>query len=202
LKEDEEGKDNGQQRGGEGFDDAAELIEASGGAADFTDLDGVVGGGADGTRIALAGGRQGASGVGDAELLADVLDLPLGTAVCGVAGAVEGAHFLRDVVAVSREIVGDSDELGEDAPSCDAQESGENENYGHGGDGARQAKAFEKSDDGSKEESEKDGESQGEEENFGEIEDGDSENRDGDEPELRKHAWDRGGVHRVSMLRS
>ena len=54
LEEDEEGEDDGEQRGGEGLDDAAELIEASGGAADFADLDGVLGGGADGV-----GGRPG-----------------------------------------------------------------------------------------------------------------------------------------------
>jgi hypothetical protein len=34
----------------------------------------------------------------------------------GVAGAVEGLHFLRDVAAVGGEVVGDSDELGEEGP--------------------------------------------------------------------------------------
>ena len=57
-----------------------------------------------------------------------------------------------------------------------------------GGDGAREAKAFEECDDGCEEEGEEDGESEGEQEDFGEVEDRDGENRDGNQPKLRQHA--------------
>ena len=100
LEENKEGEYDSEERSGERLDDAAQLIEAPGGAADFADLDGVVGGGADGICVALAGGREGTGGVGDAEFFADVLDFVLGAAVGGVARTVESLHFLRDVVAV------------------------------------------------------------------------------------------------------
>ena len=99
LEEDEEGEDDGQQRSSEGLDDAAELIEASGGAADFADLDGMIGASADGFAVGQAVGGKG-GGIGDAKFVADVFNLAFGAAVGGVAGAVEGLHFCRDVVAV------------------------------------------------------------------------------------------------------
>ena len=63
LEEDEEGEDDGEERGGEGLEDAAELIEAAGGATDFADLEGVFGRGADGLLIGLAGGWRAAVAV-------------------------------------------------------------------------------------------------------------------------------------------
>jgi hypothetical protein len=186
LEEDEERENDREQRCGEGFDDAAELIEASGGAADFANLNGVFGGGAEGFGVGLTGGRDDAGGVGDAEFFTDVLDFALGAAVRGVARAVEGLHFLRDVVAVGWQVVGDGNELGEESPCGDHEQDGEGENDAEGGDGAREAHTFEKRNDGGEEEGEEDGESEGEQENFGEIEDGNGENGDGDEPELAK----------------
>jgi hypothetical protein len=52
LKEDEEGEDDREQRSGEGLEDAAELIEPAGGAADFADLQRVFGGGSEISRCA------------------------------------------------------------------------------------------------------------------------------------------------------
>ncbi len=188
LEEDEECEDDGEERGGEGLDDTAELIEASGGAAYFADLDGAVGAGADGLGFGLGGGRDGSGGVGDAEFVADSLDFVLRATVGGVAGAVEGLHFLGDVAAVGGQVVGDGDQLGEEGPGGNHQESGEGEDYAEGGDGTGEAKAFEQGDDRGEKEGEEDGESQGEQEDFGEVQDGDGENRDGNEPELRQHA--------------
>ncbi len=99
---------------------------------------------------------------------------------------MEDAHFLRDVITVSGDIVGDGDELGEEAPGCDAKEAGKDKNYGHGGYGARKTKAFEQGDDGGQKESKEDGESKGEEKDFTKIKNSDGQNRDGNEPELRE----------------
>ena len=49
LKEDKESEHDGEQRSGGGLDDASELIEASRGTANYANLDGMFGSGADGT---------------------------------------------------------------------------------------------------------------------------------------------------------
>ena len=148
-----------------------------------------------GLSVGLARRRDGPGGVGDAEFFADLLDFSLRAAVGGVAGAVEGAHFLRNVVAVRGDIVGDGDELCEETPGCDTEEAGKDEDHGHGGDGAWNAKAFDAGDNRGEQEGEEDGESQGEQENFGEIENRDGQNRDGNEPELREKACGGRGIH-------
>ena len=110
LQENEKGEDNGEQRGGKRLNHAAgSSIEASGWAANLAYLYGVLRCGTEGLAVGLAGGREGSGRVGDAEFVADFLDLPLRAAVCGVAGAVQCLHFLRDVAAVGRQVVGDSD---------------------------------------------------------------------------------------------
>ena len=72
-------KTTARKRGGEGFDDAAELIETSGGAADFADLERVFGSSADGLLRGFAGRLEcgGGGGVDDAEFVADVLEFVL-----------------------------------------------------------------------------------------------------------------------------
>ena len=127
LEEDEEGEDDGEERGGEGFDDAAELIEASGGAADFADLEGCSGVVPMGFCVALGRGAEVRRWSWRCRVVADLLDFSLRAAVGGVAGAVQGLHFLRDVAAVGGEVVGDGDELGEEGPGGDAEESGKGE---------------------------------------------------------------------------
>lgn len=60
---------------------AVELVEASDGAADFTNMHGMVEGSADGVGVSLAGRRDGASGVGNAEFFTDFLNFTLRAAV-------------------------------------------------------------------------------------------------------------------------
>ena len=195
LKEDEESEDDGEKRGGSGLDDTAELIETSRGAADFTDLQGMIRTGTERLGCGFAGGRNRSGGVSDTQFVADLLNLALRPAVGGVAGAVEGLHFLCDIPAVGGQIVGYGNQLGEQAPGSDAKEAGKDEDYGHRGDGARKTKALEHGDDGSEKKSEEDGESEGEQEDFAEIEDGDGEDRNRDEPELHEDACGGRGIH-------
>jgi hypothetical protein len=101
---------------------------------------------------------------------------------------VDGLHFLRNVVAVCGQVVGDGYELGEEAPGGDEEDRGEGEDDQQGGHGSRKAKSFEQGDNGGEQEGEEDGECKGQQEDFGEIQDGDGQDRNCDEPELRKDA--------------
>ena len=95
LKEHEEGEDYGEGGGGEGFDDAAELIETPGRATNFANLKWALGGGADGFLLQLFRGLEGGGGGGvdDAEFVAEFLEFTLRTADGGVVGSVERVHF-------------------------------------------------------------------------------------------------------------
>src|SRR6185437_691630 len=104
LEEDEERKDDGEQGGGSRLDDTAKLIEAPGRTVDFAYLNGMVGSRAEGAVVATIGRVNFGSGVGDAEFVADIFELSLSAAEGGVARAVQRLHFLRDVVAVRREV--------------------------------------------------------------------------------------------------
>ena len=116
LQQYKEGKDDGEQRCGQGLNDAAELVEASSGTANFANLDGMIGAGAQGLGLGFTAGRNSSGGVGDAEFVADLLNLALGPAVGRVAGTVERLHLLRDVAPVCGQVVGNGDKLGEDGP--------------------------------------------------------------------------------------
>jgi len=128
----------------------------------------------------------GGGGVDDAEFVRELFQFVLDVADGGVAGAVESVELEGDVVAISGEVVGDGDELGEKGPCGDEEERGESEDDDEGRGGTRQAEAFKLSNDRSEKEGEEDGDAKGEQENFGEIEDGDGEYGDGEEPELRQ----------------
>ena len=76
--------------------------------------------------------------------------------------------------------------MGEEGPRGDAEKSGEDEDDGHGGNGARETKAFEEGYDRGEKKRKENRESEGKKQDFRHVENGDSENRDGDEPELRE----------------
>jgi len=190
LEEDEEGENDGEKGGGEGFDNAPELVETTGGTPDFTDLEGMLRRGANWLFLnffrRLKGGRGG--GIDDAELVREFFQFILDTTDGGVAGAMESFEFCGDVVAVDGEIVGDGDELGEDGPGRDEEERGESEDDDEGCGGTRETEAFKLTDDGSEKECEKDGDPEREEKNLGEIQDSDGKYGDGEEPKLRQQA--------------
>jgi hypothetical protein len=190
LEENEEGEDDGEECSGEGFDDAAELVETTGGAADFADLERMFRRRADGLLFCLVWRLESSSGGGidDAEFITDFFEFVLEAADSRIAGAVKCFQLGSDVVAVGGEVVGDGDELSEDRPGSDQEESGETKNYDEGGGGARKAETFELSDNGSEKKCKENGDPEREEKNFSEKEDGDGEYGDGDEPELRQEA--------------
>jgi len=189
LEEHEESEDDSEEGCGERLDDAAELVETAGRAADFADLERMLGSRSDGFLCGLAGRLKsgGGGGVDNAEFVGDLFEFLLKAADGGVAGSVEGFELGGDVVAVGGKVVGDSNELGEKNPGGDEEERGKTEDDDEGCGGTREAEALlEKRDDGSEEESEEDGDAEGEEEDFGEKENSDSEYGNGDEPELRQ----------------
>ena len=144
--------------------------------------------GADGLLRGLGGGLEssGGGGVDDAEFVGDLFEFVLKATDGGVAGAMECFELGGDVVALGGEVVGDSNELGEDGPGSNDEEQGEGKDDDECGRGARKSEALELGNDGSEEECEEDGDSQGEEEDLSKIEDCDGEDGDGDEPELRQ----------------
>ena len=169
LQEYEEGEDDGEEGGGEGFKDAAELIETAGGATDFADLQRVFGRGADGLLSGFAGRLEsgGGSRVDDAEFIAEFLECALDAADGGVAGAMESVELLGDVVAIDGKFVGDGDELGKECPRGDEEERGEGKDNENGGGRTREPDAFEESDDRGEEEGEKDCDSERQEQDLG-----------------------------------
>lgn len=193
LEEYEKREDDCKERRGEGFDDAAELVETACGAADFADLEGVFRAGADGLLGGLAGGLEsrGSGGVHDAEFVADLFEFALEMSEGGVAGAVEGVELEGDVVAVCGEVVGDGDELGEDGPRGQDEKRGERKDDEQCGGRPRKTEALEKRDDRGENEGEEDGDSERKEKDFGEIEYGYGKYGNGDEPKLRQKTCSR-----------
>jgi hypothetical protein len=101
---------------------------------------------------------------------------------------VQPVEFEGDVVAVSREVVGDGDELGKESPSGYKEERGESKNDNESSGWAREADTLKPGDDGCEQKSEEDSNSKRKKKNLGEVKDGDSEYGDGQEPELRQKA--------------
>jgi len=190
LEENEKREDDGEEGSGERFEDAAELIETAGGAANFADLEGMFRRSADGLLRGFAGGLKGSGGGGvyDAELVADLFEFALQAADGGVAGAVECLELGGDVVAVDGEFVGDDDELGEEYPRGNEEECGECADDEQGRGRAWETEALEEGHDRGEQEREENGDSKGQEKDFGEKEDGDGEYGNGDKPELRQKA--------------
>lgn len=203
LEQDEEGEDDGEECSGKRFDNAAQLIETAGGAADFANLEGMLWTGADGFLSGLVWRLEGGGGgvVDDAELVADLLEFALGASEGGVAGAMKSVELGGNVVAVNGEVVGDGDELSEDRPSSDKEQGSKGDDDGESSEWARKTEALKESHNGGQEERKEDGYAEREKENFGQIKDRNGKNDDGEQPELGQEACGGRTVHVSSEMR-